>query len=85
MVREAIESPIDVGALQFTITPSIGIALYPDHGTSGQTLIAHADAAMYRAKQLRSDCEFFEPPMASSVASSSLHGGASVGDKPAEY
>lgn len=67
LVREAIESPIDVGDLQFAITPSIGIALYPDHGTSGQTLIAHADAAMYRAKQLRSHCEFFEPPAASGV------------------
>ena len=64
VVREAIESPIGLGALQFTITPSIGIALYPEHGMSGQTLIAHADAAMYRAKQLRSPCEFFEPPMA---------------------
>jgi diguanylate cyclase (GGDEF)-like protein len=68
-VREAIESPIGLGALQFVITPSIGIALYPEHGMSGQTLIAHADAAMYRAKQLRSHHEFFEPPMASSVAS----------------
>ncbi|NRF65710.1 GGDEF domain-containing protein [Aquincola sp. S2] len=69
LVRQAIESPIDVGALQFAITPSIGIALYPEHGMSGQTLIAHADAAMYRAKQLRSHCEFFDPSMASSAAS----------------
>lgn len=68
LVRRAIESRIDVGALQFTITPSIGIALYPEHGISGQTLIAHADAAMYRAKQRRSPCEFFESSMASSVA-----------------
>lgn len=63
LVREAIESPIALGALQFAIRPSIGIALYPDHGTSGQALIAHADAAMYRAKQLRSHCEFFEPSL----------------------
>lgn len=61
LVREAIEAPIDVGALRFAIAPSIGIALYPDHGASGQALIAHADAAMYRAKQLHSRCEFFEP------------------------
>ncbi|MBE0546696.1 MAG: GGDEF domain-containing protein [Rubrivivax sp.] len=69
LVREAIESPIGVGALQFAITPSLGIALCPEHGTGGSTLINHADAAVYRAKQLRSHCEFFEPPMASSVAS----------------
>ena len=66
LVQGAIEAPIGLGALQFAITPSIGIALYPDHGTSGPTLIAHADAAMYRAKQLPSHCEFFEPSMASS-------------------
>lgn len=69
LVRQAIESPIDLSALQFAISPSIGIALYPEHATSGQTLIAHADAAMYRAKQVRSRFEFFEPAMASSLAS----------------
>jgi diguanylate cyclase (GGDEF)-like protein len=69
LVRAAIAAPIDVGALQFTITPSIGIALYPDDGMSGQTLIAHADAAMYRAKQLGTHCEFFASPVASSAAS----------------
>lgn len=69
VVRAAIGAPIGLGALQFAITPSIGIALYPDHGTSAQTLVEHADAAMYRAKQLRSPCEFFEPAMASDVTS----------------
>ena len=60
-VRAAIETPIGVDTLQFAITPSIGIALYPEHGTSGEMLITRADAAMYRAKQLRSPCEFFDP------------------------
>lgn len=68
-VRQAIAVPIDVGALQVTITPSIGIALYPEDGTNVQALVTHADAAMYRAKQLRSHCEFFEPSMAWSAAS----------------
>lgn len=61
LVRQAVEAPIGLGALQFAITPSIGIALYPDHGSNGPTLIAHADAAMYQAKQRHSPCEFFEP------------------------
>ncbi len=65
-VRQAIQSPIDLGGSQFVITPSIGIALYPEHGSSGSTLIARADAAMYRAKQLRSPCEFFEPALSTS-------------------
>jgi diguanylate cyclase (GGDEF)-like protein len=62
LVRREIERPIDVDALQFAIRPSIGIALYPEHGMSGPTLIAHADAAMYQAKQHRSHCEFFDSP-----------------------
>lgn len=69
LVRDWIEAPIDVAGSPFAIKPSIGIALYPEHGVNGQTLIAHADAAMYRAKQLGSPCEFFEPSMAPSVPS----------------
>ncbi len=58
LVRRAIEAPIELGTQKFTITPSIGIALYPAHGASGSALIGNADAAMYRAKQLGSHCEF---------------------------
>ena len=34
------------------ISTTIGISLYPDHGSQLTTLIEHADKAMYRAKQL---------------------------------
>ncbi len=45
---------IRIDAFDLVVSPSIGIALYPDHGTTGAELIARADAAMYRAKrQLR--------------------------------
>jgi diguanylate cyclase (GGDEF)-like protein len=71
-VRAAIAEPIGQDALQFAITPSIGIALYPDHGRSADLLIAHADAAMYKAKQLHSPCEFFEVPAAPQVVARTL-------------
>ena len=64
MVRETIGSPIDVGAVQFAIAPSIGIALYPEHGSTGPELIANADTAMYRAKQRPGNSEFFDPLLA---------------------
>ena len=34
----------------FRLTTSIGITIYPDHGDNAENLIAHADAAMYQAK-----------------------------------
>lgn len=39
---------IDAGSLDITI--SVGVAAYPEHGSSGKDLVAAADAAMYQAK-----------------------------------
>ncbi|HEV2759821.1 MAG TPA: sensor domain-containing diguanylate cyclase [Acidimicrobiales bacterium] len=39
---------IDTGSIDITI--SIGVAAYPEHGSSGKELVAAADEAMYRAK-----------------------------------
>jgi diguanylate cyclase (GGDEF)-like protein len=50
-VMKYIAQPIDLGSLQLIINASIGIAIYPGHGTTGQQLIRNADTAMYRAKQ----------------------------------
>ena len=40
----------NLGEVRLSITSSLGIALYPSHATTPQELIAHADAAMYQAK-----------------------------------
>jgi diguanylate cyclase (GGDEF)-like protein/PAS domain S-box-containing protein len=41
-------------------TPSIGISLYPDHGETMETLVKHADAAMYKAKERgKNNFQFF--------------------------
>jgi diguanylate cyclase (GGDEF)-like protein len=34
------------------LTASVGIAIYPDHGDNAEDLVAHADTAMYQAKNL---------------------------------
>jgi diguanylate cyclase (GGDEF)-like protein/PAS domain S-box-containing protein len=50
-------SPTDIGA-------SIGIALYPDDGTTAEQILANADMALYRAKGAgRGGACFFEPDM----------------------
>ena len=43
-------SPFNCQGLEVRITASLGIALYPDHGEDLDTLVQHADLAMYRAK-----------------------------------
>jgi len=56
---EAIVRPIPVGKLSIVITPSIGISMYPNHGTSAEMLIENASTAMYLAKERGSGCEVF--------------------------
>ena len=63
-VMGAVAQPLHVGALSLTLTVSIGIALYPGDGEDGDTLLAHADIAMYHAKQDgRNAFRFFSPHM----------------------
>ncbi|HWG70565.1 MAG TPA: EAL domain-containing protein [Steroidobacteraceae bacterium] len=50
-VMAALQVPVRIADIDIHTSPSIGIAMYPDDGTSIQTLLAHADAAMYSAKQ----------------------------------
>lgn len=48
---QAVAQPHRVGTWEASVTGSLGISLYPDHGQDPDTLIAIADAAMYEAKR----------------------------------
>jgi predicted signal transduction protein with EAL and GGDEF domain len=51
-----------------SISTSIGIALYPDDATDRQSLLTHADTALYRAKtEGRNTYRFFEARMGAEV------------------
>ncbi len=61
---QAISQPLQIDTYELTITPSIGIAVYPDDGTDPETLSKHADVAMYRAKHGgRNNYQFFTHEM----------------------
>lgn len=49
-IRHALNQPVDLLGHSLRILPSIGIALYPEHGVEGEQLLKHADDAMYCAK-----------------------------------
>ncbi|MEO8170486.1 MAG: PAS domain S-box protein, partial [Oxalobacteraceae bacterium] len=50
LLKSALQ-PYHIEQYELTITPSIGIAMYPGDGDDFDTLSKRADAAMYRAKQ----------------------------------
>ncbi len=50
-IVEAFDAPLRLDDhYEFTISPSVGISLFPDHAQVPSDLLKHADTAMYRAK-----------------------------------
>jgi diguanylate cyclase len=57
---EAVSAPLQIGAVQLTVRPSIGIAVGPADGATAEALLKSADLAMYQAKRQGSGYAFFE-------------------------
>ena len=57
---DAVSEPLQIGRLQLTVRPSIGIAVCPTDGGTADTLLKRADAAMARAKRAQSGYAFFD-------------------------
>ena len=63
LVKE-LAQPFDLGGHQTVVGTSIGIALFPSDGASGDELVRAADTALYRAKESgRGTFRFFEAEM----------------------
>ena len=80
---DAVSAPLQIGKLQLTVRPSIGIAICPIDGGTADTLLKRADAAMYRAKRAQSGYAFFDrhadvSPSNHADASASSHADASA-------
>ncbi len=66
----ALAWPLQVGEHRLHVSASIGMALFPEHGGDAETLLKHADLALYRVKaagrngwQLHSGGEHTEPSL----------------------
>ena len=63
-LMDSVAQPVMLGSKEFFVTCSIGVAVYPTDGAPADTLIEHADIAMYRAKKLgRNNFQFYTPAM----------------------
>jgi diguanylate cyclase (GGDEF)-like protein/PAS domain S-box-containing protein len=63
-VREAVAQPLTLKDHTLVVTCSAGIAAFPADGSDPETLIRHAEIAMYRAKELgRNTEQFYRPAM----------------------
>lgn len=63
-ILEHLREPVEIEGHELYVSFSIGIAVYPEHGTTGEDLVRHADTAMYHVKRRsRRGFAVYEPSM----------------------
>jgi diguanylate cyclase (GGDEF)-like protein len=62
-VLAALEPAVTLNDRSLSVAASIGVAVYPQHGADPETLLRHADAAMYAAKQARRGSTLYSPDL----------------------
>lgn len=68
-VLAALREPLDAVRQGYVASTSVGVAIYPDHGTTFDHLLQHADSAMYVAKNDGgATCAVFEESMGEKTA-----------------
>jgi diguanylate cyclase (GGDEF)-like protein/PAS domain S-box-containing protein len=68
LLLKLLAEPITIAGHEIFISASIGISLFPQDGEDAQTLLAHADLAMYQAKALGRGRQAFYAPELSQKA-----------------
>lgn len=59
-LRNVLEEPFMIAGYPLNVEASVGVVLYPLHGTDGLTLIRRADVAMYAAKSTHEGVAFYK-------------------------
>ena len=49
-ILSTLAAPFQQESYELVVTPSVGIAMYPEHGSDAQSLLKNAEGAMYEAK-----------------------------------
>ncbi|HHO59257.1 MAG TPA: EAL domain-containing protein [Thiotrichales bacterium] len=67
-ILQRVSQPCVIHGMEFSVTASVGIALFPDDGDDPHILLRHADTAMYRSKRKgRNTFELFTTEMSDIV------------------
>jgi len=75
-----LAEPILIDGISLPVSASIGISLYPEDGQDEDTLLKHADAAMYEAKSAGRGTYRFYSPQVNALAQERLVLGAALRD-----
>jgi len=63
-IRHALNQPFELAGHTLKISSSIGVAVYPEHGSEEKLLVKSADIAMYHAKKNgRDNVKIYQPGM----------------------
>jgi diguanylate cyclase (GGDEF)-like protein len=60
-LRAALHAPLVLDGVALDLDASIGIAVYPEHGSDAAQLLQHADVAMYAAKHAHAGFMVYDP------------------------
>jgi diguanylate cyclase (GGDEF)-like protein len=57
----ALEEPFELGGLLLDVRATMGLAVHPEHGTTAEEVVKHADVALYSAKEARTPWALYAP------------------------
>lgn len=59
-ILAVLSEQVQTDGRKLSVGASLGIAIYPDHGEDGETLIRNADAAMFAAKRMKGGIAIYD-------------------------
>ena len=62
-LQAGLQEPFTLDGLALEVEASIGLALYPEHGSTPEELLQRADIAMYAAKETHAGFMLFDPKL----------------------